>query len=194
MDAMEAAARALYECERQRANHCDAVLSRAFGKPVKDHMEPWDECKEFYLGDARAALDAATEAMGWPEINAFKAEIHKGQSIFEDAGGYWMRALRRLFGLPAQDEEVINYQRAAKAMVDAATPMGSDMKLDQSKLRWDIFSDASMRPTKRYRLTDLDSGIVIEGEEIPYGQSVQAERNRMLDRLIEARAATVVGS
>lgn len=120
MDAIEAAARALYERERERANHCSDILTIAAGKPVKDHMEPWEECREFYLGDARAAMEAAVDQMGWPEIKAYQYEMSRGQGIYEDAGGYFMRGLRRLFGLPQIDEEVITYQRAARAMIQEA--------------------------------------------------------------------------
>lgn len=56
---LEAAARALYEREAARARHCEAILSRASGKPIKDTMEPWAEARELYIGDARAALEAA---------------------------------------------------------------------------------------------------------------------------------------
>ena len=68
----------------------------------------------------RAVLEAAVDRMGWPEINAFKEEMGKGQSVYEDAGGYFMRGLRRLFGLPSPDYEVVTYQRAAQAMIDEA--------------------------------------------------------------------------
>lgn len=118
MDVIEATARALYECERQRAMTCEAVLSKAAGKPVKDTMEPWEDCRDIYISDARAALEAAVNQMGWPEINAYRAEMRKGQDIYEDAGGYFLRAIRRLFGLPEKDEEVITYQRAARAMIE----------------------------------------------------------------------------
>src|SRR5688572_113482 len=66
------------------------------------------------------ALENAISRMGWPEIRAFQEELRKGQSIYEDAGGYFMRGFRRLFGLPQSDEAVLTYRRAAKAMVDAA--------------------------------------------------------------------------
>lgn len=68
----------------------------------------------------RELLEAAIDRMGWPEIKAFQAEMYKGQSIYEDAGGYFMRGLRRLFGLPQIDEEVVTYQRSARAMVEQA--------------------------------------------------------------------------
>lgn len=117
---IEAAARALYECEKARDLHCAAVLSKAKGTPIKPMMEPWEECRECYLGDARAALEAAVDQMGWPEIHAYQAEMRRGQSIYEDAGGYFMRGLRRLFGLPQIDEEIITHQKAARAMIEAA--------------------------------------------------------------------------
>lgn len=68
----------------------------------------------------RDALETAVGRMGWPEIHAYHAEMRKGQGIYEDAGGYIMRGLRRLFGLAQEDEEIITYRRAAKAMVKTA--------------------------------------------------------------------------
>lgn len=65
-------------------------------------------------------LEQSIARMGWPEIHAFRSEMSKGQSVYEDAGGYMMRGLRRLFGLPQIDEEVVTYQKAAKAMVARA--------------------------------------------------------------------------
>jgi hypothetical protein len=125
MNGIEAAARALYECEKERANHCERILTRAAGKPIVDHMEPWEECRDCYLGDARAALEASITQMGWPEIHAFRSEIAKGQSIYEDAGGFIMRGIRRLFGLPqATDREVVTYQQAARAMIDKQAQSG----------------------------------------------------------------------
>lgn len=72
---------------------------------------------------AQRELEATVERMGWPEIRAFNEELRKGQSIFEDAGGYMLRAIRRLFGLSEQTEEVVTYQRAARAAL-AAQPTG----------------------------------------------------------------------
>jgi hypothetical protein len=69
----------------------------------------------------RSLLEAAVDRMGWPEIHAFQNELRKGQDYREDAGGFMMRAIRRLFGLPAPQEDVVNYQQAAKAMIDAAS-------------------------------------------------------------------------
>lgn len=66
----------------------------------------------------REALEHAIERMGWPEIHAFDDELRRGQSIFEDAGGYMLRCIRRLFGLPQVDERVVTYQRAARALVE----------------------------------------------------------------------------
>jgi hypothetical protein len=68
----------------------------------------------------RAMLEAAIDRMGWPEIHAFNAEMRKGQSVYEDAGGYIMRGLRRLFGMPEKRDEIVTYQQAARAMIDAA--------------------------------------------------------------------------
>lgn len=70
----------------------------------------------------REILERAIARMGWPEIHAFQDEMRKGQGVREDAGGFIMRGLRRLFGLPQKDEdrEILTYQRAAKAMIEKA--------------------------------------------------------------------------
>ena len=61
-------------------------------------------------------LERAIDRMGWPEIHAFQNELRKGQDIYEDAGGYLMRAIKALFGLKPRDP-VLTYQDAARAMV-----------------------------------------------------------------------------
>jgi len=66
------------------------------------------------------ALEDAIERMGWPEIHAFQNELYKGQDYREDAGGFMMRAIRRLFGLSSPALDVVNYQQAARAMVEKA--------------------------------------------------------------------------
>jgi len=68
----------------------------------------------------RAILCRALDKMGWPEIHAFQDEFKKGQSIYEDAGGYFMRGIKRLFGIAPRDE-VVTYQQAAQALIDQAT-------------------------------------------------------------------------
>jgi hypothetical protein len=85
------------------------------------------ECQGLYVRDGtavvideREALEAAIDRMGWTEIHAFDEEMRKGQGVYEDAGGYIMRGIRRLFGLPEKDREIVTYQKAASAMVDAA--------------------------------------------------------------------------
>lgn len=71
--------------------------------------------------DERECLELAIDRMGWPEIRAFQEELRRGQDVFEDAGGFWKRAIRRLFGLPSPYSEVTTYQQAARAMVEKAS-------------------------------------------------------------------------
>ena len=68
----------------------------------------------------REVLCRALDKMGWDEIRAFQEELNKGQSIYEDAGGYFMRAIKRLFGIVPR-EEVVTYQQAAQKLIDEAT-------------------------------------------------------------------------
>jgi hypothetical protein len=66
-----AVALALYECEKRRADKCDRVIAAARGVPqVKPTMEPWEECAEIFLGDARAAIDAYLDAAFPIEVGA----------------------------------------------------------------------------------------------------------------------------
>ncbi len=71
----------------------------------------------------RQILFEAVDRMGWKEIRAFQEELKKGQSIHEDAGGYFMRCYKRLFGI-APREEVITYKGAMKAMIAAQEERG----------------------------------------------------------------------
>ena len=64
-------------------------------------------------------LEDAIDRMGWPEIHAFQEELQRGQGVCEDAGGFFMRAIRRLFGRPKM-EGVVTYQEAARALVKEA--------------------------------------------------------------------------
>jgi hypothetical protein len=57
----------------------------------------------------------AIDRMGWPEINAFQDELRKGQSVDEDAGGFWLRAIARLFRLRRRRDPVVTYRDAARA-------------------------------------------------------------------------------
>jgi len=58
-----------------------------------------------------AVLECAIERMGWPQIRAFEEELGRGQDVAEDAGGFMLRAVRRLFGLPSQKASVITSGR-----------------------------------------------------------------------------------
>ena len=58
--------------------------------------------------------------LGWPDIHRFYAELHKGQSVYEDAGGYILRAIMALFGKKA--DPVVSYRNAAKALLEGAAP------------------------------------------------------------------------
>lgn len=57
------------------------------------------------------------ERLGWSEINAFNAELHKGQSVFEDAGGYFIRCILALFGIKKPAAKIVSYQDAARSLL-----------------------------------------------------------------------------
>jgi len=61
-------------------------------------------------------LDAAVEEMGWPEIEAYYAEFRKGQ-VYDDAGGYILRCIGRLFGARTRHDELENHRRSARGLI-----------------------------------------------------------------------------
>jgi len=69
----------------------------------------------------RAILVNALDNMGWDEIHAFQDELRKGQSVYEDAGGYFKRAIGRLFGVAPRDE-VVTYRQATQALIQRYAP------------------------------------------------------------------------
>lgn len=77
-----------------------------------------DDLEEI-LASQYDAAEQAVDRMGWPEIHAFNEERAKGQSVYEDAGGFVMRCIGRLFGVKPRDE-VVSYQDAARAMIEKA--------------------------------------------------------------------------
>jgi len=81
-------------------------------------------------------LERVIERMTWEEIHAYQAEMQKGQSVYEDAGGFILRGLRRLFGLKeVRYPEVINYQNAARAMMRSLKDRESHKKPNKRKSR-----------------------------------------------------------
>jgi len=72
-----------------------------------------------------AALRAALDRIGWPEIRAFQAELARGQDIYEDAGGFMLRAIKALFGVKRADL-VVTHRQAAEALVAALSQSQGD--------------------------------------------------------------------
>lgn len=63
----EKIARVLYERERERGEHANFLLSDATGKVITGcAIEPWEECKDTFLSDARAIIEATSPAEWLP--------------------------------------------------------------------------------------------------------------------------------
>ena len=60
------------------------------------------------------------EDIGWEQISAFQAEIAKGQAVTEDAGGFLVRAIMRMFG--KRPDPVLTYRKAVAALLSAESP------------------------------------------------------------------------
>lgn len=95
----------------------DVVEARKHAQTIRQALTPVPDEKADEA--EKEILERAIDRMGWDEINAFHAELRRGQGIQEDAGGYFLRCIKTLFGLKPQDE-VTTYQSAAKAMITAA--------------------------------------------------------------------------
>ena len=54
----------------------------------------------------------------WEDIRRFQSALKGGQSINEDAGGFFARCIRALFGItPEENDEVTSYRRAADELL-----------------------------------------------------------------------------
>lgn len=60
------------------------------------------------------------------------------------------------------------------------------MEFDQRNVRWEEYRDASTDPSARIRLTDLQTGVVVEsnGTVRVRSPAYRSERQRMMDQLI----------
>lgn len=61
-------------------------------------------------------LNDALNRIGWPEIHKFQEELRKGQAVDEDAGGFMLRCIKRLFRIKRRDP-VLTFQEAARSML-----------------------------------------------------------------------------
>jgi hypothetical protein len=57
-----------------------------------------------------------TSDIGWPQIHAFQDELRRGQDIYEDGGGFFVRCILALLGRRKQDS-VTTYRCAADALI-----------------------------------------------------------------------------
>ncbi len=59
-----------------------------------------------------------SEDLEWADINRFNDELHKGQGIREDGGGFFIRCIMALFG--KKPDPVETYQQAAERLLREA--------------------------------------------------------------------------
>lgn len=69
----------------------------------------YDKCQEI--------IDTTIDEMGWPEIGEYNKEFRRGQ-MYDDAGGFIMRAIGRLFGARHKYDELTNYKKSMKTMIN----------------------------------------------------------------------------
>lgn len=55
------------------------------------------------------------DQLGWPDIRRFQDELHRGQGIREDGGGFFIRCIMALFG--KKPDPVETYQDAARRLL-----------------------------------------------------------------------------
>lgn len=66
-----------------------------------------------------AAIEQRIERLGWAEINAFHNALRRGQDVYEDAGGFMLRAIKALFGI--RRDPVLAYKAALAALTNQET-------------------------------------------------------------------------
>lgn len=115
MSIREAIARALYDQRAARQDDVVAELRKAYGENLGGGVFPYEVVRDQHLAEADAVIEAITSAIGWPEINAYRDELSKGQDIREDAGGYFARAIGALFG--RESGPVETYKKAAERLL-----------------------------------------------------------------------------
>lgn len=81
----------------------------------RERFEDEKRIKQFTF-EQRVIADAI-DRIGWTEIRRFEDELRKGQSYDEDAGGFMLRAIARLFGLRRRRDPVVTHQQAARALM-----------------------------------------------------------------------------
>lgn len=54
--------------------------------------------------------------LGWPDIHRFQNAMRNGQGVCEDAGGFWVRCIKALFGIKADPVET--YQEAVRRLLE----------------------------------------------------------------------------
>lgn len=74
-DLVEKCARALWKRERERASHCDDVLSSIKGQAIKPTMDPFEEHREMWVGDALAVIDALADGVNGAMVDAAVDEV-----------------------------------------------------------------------------------------------------------------------
>ena len=107
-----------------------AVVLNDIAAMMSEFVDNWPEPKKVSTALAlvaktiRAALDEneadalerAIDRMGWDEIRAFQERL--SQDVYEDAGGFMLRKIKRLFGI--RRDPVLTYKDAARALVAQA--------------------------------------------------------------------------
>jgi hypothetical protein len=110
----------LWRSTRERIERIANTEEReGYRTTVSSPMSPAEARNLLAATDVDKLLDHAIDAMGWPEIRAFQDEMSKGQDVREDAGGFFLRCIRALFG-GHRRTIVTTYKDAARALLEQA--------------------------------------------------------------------------
>lgn len=112
--------RILYECEKKRGEHADAVMKGILPRASDALlMEPWEECKDSFLSDADAVLglfrSAATSAAPiafvpvHPRHGELWTDTYPADSQFDRSRAYEQRPL---YGGPTTSPDPTSLQKA----------------------------------------------------------------------------------
>lgn len=68
----------------------------------------------------KQVLEAYTDNLGWDQLHKYHEELRRGQCVYEDAGGYFIRAIKALFGCKIRRDELETYQEATRRLIEAS--------------------------------------------------------------------------
>lgn len=153
---VERVAMALYQCEKERSDHVDRLLSAAKGQPVKFRMEHWDDVADLYRSDARAALATLTAAE--PRAAGEGALADEVEQVAAIIGPH----LRQACGLNPDTDDQFRAQEHARAIARRILAALRQPSTERESVRKEAFEVERVKHAFRAGWTAHERGSDIE--------------------------------